>query len=200
MPTFKFTATTAGSMRWNAANADPNNPLIVHPNHDSHRTLAEVEKLVEDGLRFFWQTPAKPTWAKKIKEAHAEVNGPRLVFIKIIKGIHQRNTDPHIRIQIKEVTAHVQLSMASAESLQHWQAVGIIVYGKNNGDVPVTLPTAMTRAVPRAGRGGSVSLSVVDAARVISMALRNRELTGAAAGDDAAYNEGLSALAGMFPI
>lgn len=198
MPNFYISATTAGAMRWNLRSVDPVSG-IENANHDSLQDLDEVKRLVTAGLRFFWSAPRPAGWPEKIREAHIYANRAQVIPILIVKGIHQRNTDPHIRITIGPATAHVQLSLETASALQYWKAVGIIVYG-GAAVPPLTFPAAFVRSVPRGRRGGSVSLGVVDAARVAELARVEAALAAEVDNDqEEAYDKGLSWLAGMFP-
>ncbi|MFZ6644442.1 hypothetical protein ACO0LO_01890 [Undibacterium sp. TJN25] len=159
MPTFTFSVATVGAMRWNGTSPDPNNARKTHPNHDSGLPLEEVKRLVEEGLRFFWQLPPSTLTGRgaDLIKIHAELRGTKAINVMIAKGIHQRKTDPHIRIQISGIAMHIMLSWATELKHGLWSAVGVEVF---IGKIKCQFPTAATRTFPGARRG-SVTLEVM---------------------------------------
>jgi hypothetical protein len=143
---------------------------IVRANHDSKLTWDEVVALIKqlDTLSGFGPgddgfSVAKPRGIPTKIWALAEALRKAETSVIVEKGIHQRDTVPHIRIILATGAAsyHVNLSVAPSGTTKfNWKTVGVTFVTATAHGMQ-TWPATFTQTPPGLLRRGSISIGTL---------------------------------------
>jgi hypothetical protein len=146
---------------WIEPKADPNTG-ILQPSHDSAMVEAEVLRIVKDGVQLLTQQSLRTvqdTRDGEMLDVYKALTGDRTEFVTILKGIHQRETRPHITVRlVGERTLHIWISPDSDDARFAWKAIGVSASAEG-----ALIPPCIIQGVRRRG---SVSLDVLTAERL----------------------------------
>ncbi len=149
---------------WNIEKKDPNTGYM-NPSHESEMDGAEVVRLTKEGVALLTTQAIdkiQKTNDAELLKLYNNLKSERTVPVTITKGIHQRNTKPHITARlIGEKTFHIWLStnaVPGRESNFVWKAIGI---SATSGGA--LMPPCVVQGVRQ--RSGSISHEVLIAGR-----------------------------------
>jgi hypothetical protein len=146
---------------WTEPAADPNTG-DMKPSHDSAMLEAEVLRIVKDGVQLLTKErldTVTKTGDADMLAVYRALTGDRTEILTILKGIHQRETRPHITVRlVGEKTLHIWISPDSDNARFAWKAIGVSASAGG-----ALIPPCVIQGVRRRG---SVSLDVLTAERL----------------------------------